>query len=55
VAVLLGVEDEEELGRLLLAHSKGLRAILSEARQQIREEGGIPYEQFWQKVEAEAV
>jgi prevent-host-death family protein len=53
VAVLLGIEDEDELERLVLAYSKRFRSVLEAARQQIREGGGIPHEQFWQEVEAE--
>ena len=37
VAVLLGVEDEEEIERLLMAYSPRLRAILDRSRVQIRE------------------
>jgi prevent-host-death family protein len=54
VAVLLGIEDEDELERLVLAYSKRFRSVLEGARQQIREGGGIPHEQFWQEVDAEA-
>jgi prevent-host-death family protein len=54
VAVLLGIEDEDELERLVLAYSKRFRSVLEVARQQIREGGGIPHEQFWQEVDAEA-
>jgi prevent-host-death family protein len=54
VAVLLGVEHEDELERLVLAYSKRFRSVLEAARQQIREGGGIPHDQFWQEVEAEA-
>ena len=53
VAVLLAIEDEEELERLALAYSKRFRSILEAARQQIREGDGIRHEQFWQEVEAE--
>jgi prevent-host-death family protein len=53
VAVLLGIEDEEELERLVLAYSKRFRSVLEAARQQIREGNGIPHEQFWQEVESE--
>jgi prevent-host-death family protein len=53
VAVLLGVEDEEELERLVLAYSKRFRSVLEAARQQIREGSGIPHDQFWQEVDAE--
>lgn len=55
VAVLLSVEDEEELERLILAYTPRFRAILDAARQQIRETGGIEHEEFWQEMEAEAL
>jgi prevent-host-death family protein len=54
VAVLLGVDDDEELERLLLAHSRKLRAILDAAERRIEETGGIPHDVFWREVEAES-
>jgi prevent-host-death family protein len=53
VAVLLGVEDEDEVERLILGHSPKLRAILEESREQIRDGKGIPHDEFWAQVEAE--
>jgi len=53
VAVLLAVEDEEDLERLVLAYTPKFRAILDAARKQIRETGGIRHEDFWQEVETE--
>ena len=53
VAVVLAVTDDDELERLLLAHSPRLQAILEAARQRIRAGQGIPEEQFWKEVEAE--
>lgn len=50
VAVLLAVSDEEELERLLMAHSPRLQAILDAARQRIAAGEGIPEEQFWEEV-----
>src|SRR5437016_13433198 len=52
VAVLLGVSDDDELERLLLAHSRKLRAILDAADRRIDEGAGIGHEAFWQKVES---
>jgi len=52
VAVLIGVEDDEELERLLLAHSRKLRAILDAADRRIDEGAGIRHDEFWQQVEA---
>jgi len=50
VAVLLGVEDDDELERLLLAHSRKLRAILDAADRRIDEGKGIGHEEFWRRV-----
>lgn len=52
VAVLVGVEDDDEVERLLLAHSRKLRAILDAADRRIDEGAGIGHEEFWQQVEA---
>src|SRR5438132_505455 len=52
VAVLLGVQDDEELERLLLAHSRKLRAILDAADRRIEEGAGIGHQEFWQQVES---
>lgn len=53
VAALLAVRDDEELERLVLAHSARLRAHLEAASQQIREGEGISHEDFWREVEKE--
>ena len=54
VAVLLAVADDDELERLVLAHSPKFQALLDKSRRQIAETGGIPHEQFWREVKAEA-
>jgi len=51
VAVLVAVGDDDDLERLLMAHSPRLRAILAAARQRIQEGKGIPHDEFWEKVE----
>jgi prevent-host-death family protein len=53
VAVLLAVTDDEELERLVLAHSPKFQALLDKSRRQIEKTGGIPHEQFWRDVKAE--
>ena len=55
VAVLLPLEDDEELERLALAYSKRFQAILSEARHQITTTGGIPHTDFWRAIGCEHV
>ena len=54
VAVLLSIDDEEELERLVLAYTPRFQGILEAAREQIRETGGIGHEEFWQELEGEA-
>jgi PHD/YefM family antitoxin component YafN of YafNO toxin-antitoxin module len=51
VAVVLAVTDEEELERLMMAHSPRLQEILEAARQRIQAGAGIPSEEFWRDVE----
>ena len=51
VAVLLGVQDEDELERLVLSYSTRFRGILDAARQRIRDGEGISHEDFWRDVE----
>src|SRR5216684_4020312 len=54
VAVLLAVTDEDELERLVLAHSPKFQALLDKSRRQIEETGGIPHDAFWRQVAAES-
>ena len=53
VAVLLSIEDEDELERLVLAYTPKFQGILEAAREQIRATGGIEHEEFWQEMETE--
>ena len=53
VAVLIGTSDEDEIERLILAHSKKLRAVLEAAEMRIQATGGIPHDDFWRQVDAE--
>ena len=49
VAVLVSMEDEEEIERMLLAYSPKLRRILQTAEKQIRAGRGIKHQYFWQE------
>ncbi len=51
VAVLLAVVDEDELERLILAHSPKFQAILERGKEQIRAGEGIESKKFWEEVE----
>lgn len=53
VAVLVAVSDDDELERLVLAHSPKFQALLSKSRRQIENTGGVPHDQFWSEVNAE--
>lgn len=47
IAVLLPVEDDNELERLVLAYSKHFQNILQTARKEIADGKGIVHEDFW--------
>jgi prevent-host-death family protein len=50
-AVLVAVSDDEELERLLMAHSPRLQALLEAARRRIQAGEGVREEAFWEDVE----
>jgi prevent-host-death family protein len=52
VAVIVGVSDEDEIERLLMAYSPRLQAILNASRKQIREGDVLKHEEFWAHVAA---
>ena len=54
VAALIAVDDDEDLERLVLAHTPRLRAILDAGREEIRESGGVRHTDLWQALEAES-
>ena len=51
VMIAIGEQEEDELERLLLAHSPRLRSVLETSRQQIRASGGIRHKRFWEDLE----
>jgi prevent-host-death family protein len=50
VAVLVSVTDEDELERLVLAHTPRFRKILEAAESRIKGKGGIRHKDFWASV-----
>src|SRR5438132_8365218 len=52
VAVIVGIQDEDEIERLLVAYSPRLQAIWEESRKQIREGDVLSHEEFWAEVGA---
>jgi prevent-host-death family protein len=55
VAVIVGVQDEDEIERLLMAYSPKLQAILESSRKQIRDGEVLGHEEFWEEVEASRI
>ena len=53
IAVLLGLTDQDEIERLVLAYSPKFQAMLDAAEARIRVTGGIPHDEFWQQLDAE--
>ena len=51
VAVIVGVQDEDAIERLLMAYSPQLRALLDRSRQQFREGQWLSEEEFWSQFE----
>ena len=47
VAVIVGVQDEDEIERLLMAYSPRLQQILETSRKQIREGEWVSHDEFW--------
>jgi len=51
VAVIVGMEDEDEIERLLMAYSPQFQDILNRSRQQFREGKWLGEEEFWAQFE----
>jgi prevent-host-death family protein len=52
VAVIVSVQDEDEIERLLMAYSPQLRSILEHSRKQFREGKWLSEEEFWSQFES---
>ncbi len=50
VAVLISMENEEELERIILAYSPKFQGLLEKSRNQIQDRSGIPHKDFWKEV-----
>ena len=53
VAVLLSIQDEDEIERMILAYSPKFQNILEIAELEIREGKGVKHEEFWREMQAE--
>jgi prevent-host-death family protein len=52
VAMLIAIEEEDDLDSLLLVHNPRFLQILDEARQRVRVTGGVPLAEFRRRLEA---
>lgn len=51
VAMLISIEEEDDLDSLLLVHNPRFLQILDEARQRVRVTGGVSLEEFRRRLE----
>ena len=51
VAVLIGIGEEDDLERLVLAHTPKFRALIDAAERRISK-GGLGHKDFWKSVES---
>ena len=49
-AILLAPKDEEDLERLILAHSRRFQALLEKSRRSIKAGKGVSHNKFWNTV-----
>lgn len=52
VAMLIAIEDEDDLDSLLLVHNPRFLQLLEEARQRVRVAGGMPLAEFRRRLES---
>ena len=49
-AVLLAPKDDDDLERLMLAHSRRFQSLLSKSRRSIKAGKGVSHDEFWKVV-----
>lgn len=49
-AILLAPKDDDDLERLMLAHSRRFQSLLSKSRRSIKVGKGVSHEEFWKTV-----
>jgi prevent-host-death family protein len=53
VAIMLGISDQDDLERIMLAISPKFQAFLDEVERRIQETGGMDHDEVWSQIEAE--
>ena len=54
VALMMGISDEDDLERIILAISPKFQTLLDKAEHRIHETGGMSHDDVWAQIEAEA-
>ena len=54
VAVMMGISNEDDLERIMLAISPKFQALLDKAERRIQETGGMSHDDVWAQIDAEA-
>jgi len=49
-AILLAPKNNEDLERLILAHSRRFQTLLEKSRRSVRAGKGVPHDEFWKTV-----
>ena len=52
VAALIGLGEEDDLERLVLAHTPRFRELVDAAERRISSQSGLEHEDFWKSVES---
>jgi prevent-host-death family protein len=53
VAIMLGISEEDDLERVMLAISPKFQALLDKAEKRIQQTGGISHEDVWAQIDAQ--
>lgn len=53
VAIMIGISDQDDLERIMLATSPRLQALLDDAEHRIQVTGGMSHDDVWSQIEAE--
>ena len=54
IAVILPIDDDDELERLVVAYSRQFQSIIQTARQEITAGSGIIHDDFWNNMDPDA-
>lgn len=54
IAVILPIDDDDELERLVVAYSRQFQSIIQTARQEIAAGSGIAHDDFWNDMDPDA-